>query len=547
MNRSSKSPVISATATRTQGEGNIDPKSVSNSGTPSVATSAPTSATTSASNTVIKPPRFKGAALHRRTFLERLGLGAGALLLGPSVTGMIRQAHGQAARKRFVLMVQGNGMNFNDFAPAGHKPSELAARKVAESQLYSSSFPQLPNMFAGLAPHREDLILCDGLSNQTGEFDHSAWYGATTCVPNLPAGDGAPGGISFDQYLANSAMGQGTVYPSMVLGPHRGGKGEGGTEPDPTLRNLVFAAGRNQPVPVTLLATAAYKTYIASVVRDTAVMEGPAPYSRRKKLLDFVRDDVKRVQLNLQSMERAKLDQILGSFETLDKRMAQLTRPATGRNIAMTPVTAEPELEDRIRLHFEIWTTALMANLTNVVAFSAEATSIGCMWKGLGFQLGAHQHGHNEWAGEPLVQRNPGMNPLDEVHNFHAGLLAKTITTLKSVQEGDRSLFDNTVIMWLNDGAEQHHPLLNRWPVLLATGARNGSIKTGGRYVRYPVFESIEKAKPTAATVAQGRPTGGRCLADLYITMSHAMGVPNDTFGTGGTEKVQGALPEIAG
>ncbi|HEY0705449.1 MAG TPA: DUF1552 domain-containing protein [Polyangia bacterium] len=497
-------------------------------------------------NQTPKPARPRAPLIRRRTFLERLGLTTGAFLLGPSVTGMVRQAYGQTTRKRFVLMVQGNGMNFNDFAPPGHKPSELAARKIADTQLYQSGFPQVANMFAGLQEHRENLLLCDGLSNQTGEFDHTAGYGATTCVPNLPAGDGEPGGISFDQYLAKSAMGQGTVYPSMVLGPHRGGKGEGGTEPDPTLRNLVFAAGARQPVPVTLQATAAYKQYIANAVRDTAVMEGPAPYSRRKKILDFVREDVRRVQTNLKSMEKAKLDQVLGAFETLDKRMAELTKPVmAGNKITMMPVTAEPELEDRVRLHFEIWTTALVANLTNVVAFSAEATSYGCMWKGLGFQLGAHQHGHNEWAGEPLVQKTPGLNPLDEVHKFHAALLAKTITTLKGVQEGDRSLFDNTTIMWLNDGAEQHHPLLNRWPTLIATGSKNTAIKTGGRFLRYPIFESIEKAKPTAATVAEGRPTGGRCLADLYITMSHALGVPNDQFGMGGTEKVQGVLPEI--
>ena len=47
---------------------------------------------------------------HRRTFLERLGLGAGALLLGPSIDSFVRQAHGQTPRKRFVLMVQGNAV-----------------------------------------------------------------------------------------------------------------------------------------------------------------------------------------------------------------------------------------------------------------------------------------------------------------------------------------------------------------------------------------------------------------------------------------------------
>jgi hypothetical protein len=485
----------------------------------------------------------KMTMIRRRTFLERLGLGAGAFLLGPSVNSLVRQAHGQTARKRFVLMVQGNGMNYADFAPPGHKPKELQARKVTDQQLYTGAVTALPNMFKGLEKHMTDLLFVDGLSNQTGEYDHSAWYGSTTCVPSNPVGPGQPGGISFDQYLAQSAMGKGTIYPSITLGCHRGGKGEGGTEPDPTLRNLVFAAGPGRPQPVTLLATAAYKQYIADVVKAPAVMNGPPPYARRKKLLDFVKDDVARTRAALASVERAKMDQILGAFETLDKRMLELTKAPPGK-IDLQPITTEPALEERVKLHFQIWTTALIANLTNVVAFSAEATSIGCLWKGLGFVLGAHQHGHNEWSGEPLVQQNPGLNPLDEVHKFHAGLLGQTIDALKATPEGAGNLFDNTTIMWLNDGAEQHHPLLHRWPTLIAAG-KNSAIKTGGRFVRYPVFESIEKAKPTANTVARGRPTNGRCLADLYCTVAHSVGVPTDTFGSGGTEKVGGPLAEL--
>ena len=484
------------------------------------------------------------ARIHRRSFLERLGLGAGAFLLGPSVNSLVRQAHGQTGAKRFVLMVQGNGMNYEDFAPPGLKPKELKAAGVSDTQLHSGAFTQLPDMFKGLEAHTQNLLLCDGLSNQTGEYDHSAWYGATTCLPSTPQGRGAPGGISFDQYVAQSALGKGTIYPSVVLGPHHGGKGEGGIPEDRTIGNIIFASGKGQPVPVAMHATAAYQQYIAKAVQAPEVMTGPPPYARRKKILDFVREDVRRTQAALASVEKAKLDQILDAFETLDKRMAELTKSPPGQ-IDLQPITKEPPLEERVKLHFQIWTTALVANLTNVVAFSAEATSVNCMWLGLGFRLGAHQHGHYEWEKEPLVQQNPGMNPLDEVHKFHAGLLGQTIDTLKAVNEGDRSLFDNTVIMWLNDGAEEHHPLLHRWPVLLASGDK-GPLRTGGRFFRYPVFESFNKATPSANSVAKGRPTGGRCLADLYQTVAAALGVPTSTFGTGGTELVQGPLPEIA-
>jgi hypothetical protein len=502
--------------------------------------------------------------IRRRTFLERLGLGAGALLLGPSIDRLVRQAHGQTRRRRrFVLMIQGNGMEHTEFTPPGYRASGQAG---TGKEVFIGELGQLPSMFGaqhpaikirepsnkGLEPFKNELLLCDGLSNQTGEIDHGAWWGAVTCVPNLPQPRGEPGGPSFDQYLAQSpAVTQGTVFPSIALGCRTGGKGEGGTAPDPTFAGFMFASGARKPLPVALTPSAAYKQYIAGAVKDPSLPAGPPPYARRKKLLDFVREDVRRARAALGGVEKEKLDQVLLSFETLDKQMSELMRVEGNTRITLEPVVTDPPLEGRVKLHFQIWTTALVAGLTNIVAFSAGARTIGSMWRGLGFELGAHQHGHREWSGEPLVKNNPGLNPLNEVHKFHAALLADTITTLKSVPDGDGTLFDNTLVAWYSDCAETHHPYLHRWPVLLATGEKNGFWKPFGKYVRYPLFSRAEggggefRAKPTAAVVARTRPPGGRCLADLFCTIAHWAGAPTDRFGAGGTENVQGPLPEL--
>jgi hypothetical protein len=50
---------------------------------------------------------------------------------------------------------------------------------------------------------------------------------------------------------------------------------------------------------------------------------------------------------------------------------------------------------------------------------------------------------------------------------------------------------------------------------------------------------------PTPDLVASAKAPGGRCLADLYCTIAQALGVPTNTFGAGGTEKVQGPLAEL--
>ena len=509
------------------------------------------------------------AIIHRRSFLERLGLGAGALLLGPSITSFVREARGAVpARKRLVMVVQGNGMNYVDFTPPEHK-AHVMFGAPSGNQVVQADFAQFSDMFrgmhkamakapqtaghaAGLDPHRKDILLVDGLANHVNLDDHSAWYGAVTCLPNNPmiGPNRQPTGPSFDQYYAQSpAGGNGAVFKSIALGIHAGSRKEvGGWPPDSSLRNLVFAEGANKPVPVTLLPTAAYKTYISGVVKDPAMMAGPPPFARRKKLLDFVRDDVKRTQAALGSAEKAKMDQVLASFETLDKQMADLAMRASSTKINLGPIVADPETEDRIKLHMQIWTTAVIANLTNVVSFSGGATCAGSgiNWDGLGFVTDSHKHGHNEWASDPLITGNPGLNPLNEVHKFYAGHLADAIAALKAVPEGNGTMFDNTIIVWNSDGGDMHHANFNRWPMVIATGAKNGFWKPFGRYVRYPIWHPGDaRSSPTVAQVDASRPTGGRCLAEMYWTIARALGAPTTTFGVGGTEKPTDILHEL--
>jgi hypothetical protein len=110
-------------------------------------------------------------------------------------------------------------------------------------------------------------------------------------------------------------------------------------------------------------------------------------------------------------------------------------------------------------------------------------------------------------------------------------------------------MLDNTVFVWLSDQAEQHHPFLWRWPALVIADPR-GPLKTGGRFVRYPLAErpgsnSPLRKRPTPEMVKAAKAPGGRALADLFITVAQALGAPADSFGRGGTEVVTGALPEL--
>jgi hypothetical protein len=75
-------------------------------------------------------------------------------------------------------------------------------------------------------------------------------------------------------------------------------------------------------------------------------------------------------------------------------------------------------------------------------------------------------------------------------------------------------MMDNTIVVYLSDSAEGHHPGCKEWPFVLI-GDLGGRLKLGNRYLRYPWYGL----------------DGHRTIASLYTSLLHAVGDPVDTFG----------------
>jgi len=101
-----------------------------------------------------------------------------------------------------------------------------------------------------------------------------------------------------------------------------------------------------------------------------------------------------------------------------------------------------------------------------------------------------------------------------ELRQFHAKLIAGLAKKLESVKEGGGTMLDNTLIVYLSDSGEGHHPNLKEWPVVLL-GNLGGKLKTEGRYLQFPHYASKNH----------------RTMAALYCTLLHAAGKPRDKFG----------------
>ena len=93
------------------------------------------------------------------------------------------------------------------------------------------------------------------------------------------------------------------------------------------------------------------------------------------------------------------------------------------------------------------------------------------------------------------------------IRRFHFDLIARLAKKLESVPEGDGTMLDNTVIVYVSDGAEGHHSRCWEWPMVVL-GNAGGKLKTG-RYVDYPGYGQLGASHESTPGSGAGPQTSG--------------------------------------
>lgn len=442
----------------------------------------------------------------RRKFLASTGLGVGALALGPVVNKLHARSagHQENIPPRFVFVVESNGLPPQQLAPSGmeRKPRrQEALNGPAEFVDVSLSDRDLPHSIDPLTKWKNKVTIVQGLSGKVCGGGHSNNFQA---LGAFGAGRGASGestavlGPTIDGALASHLGG---ILPHVGLGISK------------RLENSVVysisAAGENQPLPILVKPDQAMGMLFGSVADGQA----RNAFVAQRNLLDFLREDIRRAELQLAGPEREQLGVYLESFETLDNRQSRLNEiEDTLREhapVVNDKYTSEVET-DRLDAQFDLAAAALISGVTNVVTLSSAAgiRDFDICFTGLGLTKGKHHTGHGG-----------GQNGMDSsgvyemIRRFHFGLIARLAEKLEKVPEGNGTMLDNTVIVYLSDGAEGHHSRCWEWPFVVL-GDAGGRLKAG-RYIDYPGYGHL----------------GHRTTGNFYTTLLNIAGSRAERFG----------------
>ena len=473
----------------------------------------------------------------RRETIRRAAMLSGASALHPLLAPLVRrvraEAAGEQAPRRFVFVVKSSGLT-----PAELAPPNLAAELVESgdatnpgpnyrqalslkpaSRLIDAPLTELPETMTALAPVKNRVAIVQGLSGKMCRGGHSSWFGAMGCYRTGGEHDwGRIAGPTFDGLMALRFPG---IFPH--IGLSIGGKVMGGPSVhDGVVYPGISSIARNRQLPYQATPLAAYKElFSVAATSDEDLMENRL----QGALLDFMVDDIKRLENRLGSVDKEKLEVYLDGFESMRRRRRQL-KGVEARVRRHAPEVSDkyssPIETDRIEAHFDIAAAALITGLTNVISIRPDTLSV--MYGGLGVDKNVHGLGHGEGA-DPIGHRS-------NIRRLHFEQIGRLAARLAATPEGDGNMLDNTLIVYFSDAGEKHHASSSQWPFVLV-GGLGGRLATTGRYLQYPEYQKA----------------GHRTIANLYMTLAEAAGLPLETYGQLDTQldakSQQGPLTEL--
>jgi hypothetical protein len=428
-------------------------------------------------------------ALPRRTFLRGIGATVALPLLDamvPSMTVFAKSAAAPVRRLGFVYMPM--GCDIARWTPAGGegKLGELspALQSLANvrDQLTVITNLELKNAYPGTHATSNASFLSAAKAKWTESTDYHL-------------------GTTVDQ-IAAQQIGQATLLPSLELSMdllQTVGQCDNGYA-------CVYQNNLSWSSPTTPLPAEAHPRMVFERLfgEGGSAADRRAALRRRASLLDWVRDDITRLQKSLGPEDRTRVAQYLDTVREVERRIQKAeagAREAGGDQLPDLdrPVGVPAAYADHAKLMFDLQVLALQGDVTRVITFQLARETSNRTYTEIGVSDPHHPLTHHGNDPDKIAR-------MAKINAFHVSLFAYYIEKLKATPEGDGTLLDNSIHLYGSGmGNPNVHDHVNL-PILVAGGAGRSP---GGRHIRY----------------AEPKP-----LANLHVTLLERVGVRLDAF-----------------
>ena len=387
--------------------------------------------------------------------------------------------------QRFAALFMACGVNANHWWAKG---------SGADMELGKSLQP--------MAPLKTKMNFVTGLFNKSavGVGIHPGQTGNILSGASLQKGAELRGGISIDQVMAN-AIGQDTAQPSLVLGCEQPTTGYHETNFSMAYSSHISWQNATSPVSMEVYPSLAFDSLFDN--RGSR---------RNKSVLDRVRESTEDLNRQVSAADQAKLDEYLTSVREVEKQIERMRenqlkasqRAATGQVTASMsrPDAGLPEdIREHMRLMCDIIALAFQTDKTRVATLLLCRDISGLFYPFLDVRNAHHSASHSDLSDD-----------YERVTQYYVSQLAYLATRLDSMQEGERTVLDNSCLLFINNMWSGSKHDSTKLPLLLA-GGLGGTLETGR------VLDYTDKSDDD------------RKLCSLYLSLLQHMHIPAGSFG----------------
>jgi len=407
------------------------------------------------------------AKIQRRTFLQGLGTAMGLPLLDAMLPGSAWGAPASdSAPRRMAFVFFPNGAIMKDWKPKGDGRDFEFSRTLKPLEKFRDDL----NVITGLAQD-------NGRAKGDGPGDHarSASTYLTGEHPYKTAGANIKVGISVDQAAADH-IGKKTKLPSLEIGIERG-RNAGNCDSG---YSCAYSSNVSWKSPTTPTAKEVNPRLVFERLFGSGADSDKGRAQRneyRKSILDLVAEDARNLKKRLGKTDRRKMDEYFSSVREIEQRIERAEKLAEQKRPEFDVPSGIPkDMTEHIKLMYDLMFLAFRTDATRISTYMLGNAGSNRNYPMVNVKAGWHSLSHHRNDKDKIKQ-------LQRVDEYHVKQFVQFLQKLKSVQEGDRTLLDNCMIVYgsgLSDGNRHwHHDL----PIVMA--GRGGNTIDTGRHINF--------------------------------------------------------------
>ena len=453
-------------------------------------------------------PFISGKHVHRRTVLR----GIGATVALPFLDAMV-PARGLWSRTASAASLDRTRLVCIEMVHGAAGSAEWGASQHLWSPAAAGrDFDLAPGALSPLEPFLKYLTIVSDTDVRPAEaitqpeiggdhFRSSAVF-LTQSHPKQTESSDVRAGISLDQIYANR-FGQDTPIPSMQLCienvDQAGGCAYGYSC---VYTDLISWASTTEPLPMIRDPRMAFDQLFGA---GGSTKERASRRRATSSVLDYVTGQVADLSRRLDASDRRRMERYLDDVREIERRIQRIeARNMTGdvRELPSAPTGVPDSFDEHVKLMFDLQALAFQADVTRVFSFKMGRDASSRVFPESGITKGFHPASHHG-------EKPNNITEFAQINRYHVSLLPYFLQQLQSIEDGDASLLDRSLIIYGSPMGNSNVHNHKRCP-LIALGGANGRLP-GNLHLKAPA---------------------GTPMANVMLTLMHKIGLTDvEQFG----------------